>query len=141
MRVLGVLGFLLVTALAGCGGHSASPESVARAWSNAINTGNNDAAAKLFADDAQIVQPGHVIRLHSHSEAVAWNAALPCSGTILEVVDADETATVTFRLGNRPSGACDGTGATVRAIFRVRDGKIVLWHQLGNESAAGTQSI
>lgn len=114
---------------------------MARAWSNAINTGDNDAAAGLFADDAQIVQPGQVTRLHTHAEAVAWNAALPCSGTILEVVDADETATVTFRLGNRPSGTCDGPGATVRAIFRVRKGKIVLWHQLGNETAPGTQSI
>jgi len=132
-RALGLL--LILATLAGCGGHSASPESVARAWSNAVNTGDNEAAANLFAPGAQVVQNGRLIRLRTHADAVSWNAALPCSGRILAVAKAKGAATVTFRLGNRPTGACDGPGSTVRALFRVRDGKIVLWHQL----AEGTQ--
>lgn len=123
----------MVAALAGCGGGSPSPESVVRAWSNALNAGDNERAASLFAPGAEIVQSGRVLRLWTHADAVAWNAALPCSGRIVSISTEGDTATATFVLGDRLTSACDGPGQRATAVFRVRDGKIVLWHQLGGE--------
>jgi hypothetical protein len=126
-----------VVSAAACGGHAASPESIARAWSHAVNAGDNEAAGKLFAPDAEVVQQQTVRLLHTRADAVAWNAALPCSGRILSVSTRGPAATVTFRLFDRPTSRCDGPGATVRALFLVRHGKIVLWHQLATTRPQG----
>ena len=105
-----------------------------------MNTGDNDTAGDLFADGAEVVQPDSVMRLATHADAVAWNAALPCSGRILSVTSRADTVTVTFRLGDREESACDGPGQKVRALFRVKDGKIVLFHQLAGLGEPG-QSV
>lgn len=116
---------------AGCGNGSPSAESVVRAWSHALNHDDNKTAADLFAHGAKIVQSGHVITLRTHQDAVAWNAALPCSGRIVSIHTRGETATATFVLGDRMHSRCDGPGQHATAIFRVVRGKIVLWHQTG----------
>lgn len=120
---------MLVVALTGCGSGQPSAESVLRAWSQELNTGDNKGAAKLFAPGAQVVQPGVVIRLKNYDDALAWNAALPCSGKIVSITSTGDTATATFVLGNRQSSKCDGPGERATALVRVRKGKIVLWHQ------------
>ena len=121
---------LALLALAGCGGHGArSPASVARAWSAALDRNDNEAAARLFADDAKIVQGGELV-LSDHAAAVQWNAMLPCGGSIESVTTESKTdVLVVFKLDERPEHRCDGPGTRTAAIFRVRDGKIVLWHQ------------
>ena len=101
-----------------------------RAWSEAVNTGDNEGAARLFADGARIVQGNEVRRLDSFAEARAWNSSLPCSGRILSLIAREDTVRVTFVLGDRPQKECDGPGERALALFRVHDGKIVLWHQL-----------
>ena len=120
--------------LAGCGGGKASPESVVRAWSKALNAGDNDAAASLFAPNAEVVQGSVVTTLRTHADAVAWNTDLPCSGKIVALTTRGAVVTATFLLGDRPSSACDGPGHRATAVFRIRDGKIVLWHQVPNAS-------
>ena len=126
---------LLLALLAGCGGGGkASPESVVRAWSNALNAGDNQGAANLFAPGAQVVQDPVVIRLRTHADAVVWNAGLPCSGRIVALSTNGATVTATFLLGDRPTSACDGPGHRATAVFRIRGGKIVLWHQVPNAS-------
>src|SRR4029077_3905707 len=83
---------LAALALAGCGGAaSASAPDVVRAWSAALDANDNEHAARLFADDAQIVQNGEQI-LQTHADAVRWNAGLPCGGRIshLELHGDDE---------------------------------------------------
>ena len=117
---------------AGCGAGPPSAESVVRAWSQALNHDDNNTAANLFARGAKVVQLGHVITLRTHKEAVAWNAALPCSGRIVAIRSHGETATATFVLGDRRHSRCDGPGQEATAIFRVVGGKIVLWHQTGS---------
>jgi hypothetical protein len=102
-----------------------------RAWSQALNQGDNQAAAALFAPGAEIVQGGRVLTLRTRGDALAWNAALPCSGRILSIRSRGQTATATFLLGDRPHNRCDGPGEHATAIFRVVRGKIVLWHQTG----------
>ena len=124
------LPLLLVLALTACGGGDAAPEDVVRAWSRAVNADDNAAAAKLFAPGASVVQAGGARRLETLAEARRWNAALPCSGEIVELVSTGERVTATFVLGDRRRSRCDGPGERARALFRVRDGKIVLWHQL-----------
>ena len=127
-------GCVLLAALAvsaGCGSGPPSAESVVRAWSQALNVDDNKTAASLFAPDAKVVQLGHVITLRTQQDALAWNSALPCSGTIISIHSNGETATATFRLGNRQHSQCDGPGQHATAIFKVVRGKIVLWHQTG----------
>ena len=96
-----------------------------------MNSGDNQGAASLFAKGAEIVQGGTVLRLDTEAEAVAWNAALPCSGRVVSITVRGDTADATFQLGEREKGSqkCDGPGKLAAALFRVRNGKIVLWHQ------------
>jgi limonene-1,2-epoxide hydrolase len=124
-----VLALLFAASLSGCGSTPPSPESVVRAWSQELNVGDNQAAARLFAPGAEIVQAGTTLRLHTQAEAVAWNAALPCSGRIVSIKTSGDTTRATFILGDRAKSKCDGPGQRATAIFRVRKGKIVLWHQ------------
>jgi limonene-1,2-epoxide hydrolase len=122
---------LLVLLFAGCGGHrAASPEQVARAWSAALNRNDNDAAGKLFAKNAQVIQ-STVTVLPDQEDAAGWNALLPCGGTILSVVrQTHDRVLVVFLLKERPQHICDGPGNRVAAVFQVEHGKIVLWHQV-----------
>ena len=123
---------VLLALPAGCGGGKSSPESVVRAWSKALNAGDNSGAADLFAPGAQVVQGPVVLRLRTHADAVVWNAGLPCSGKIVALSARGATVTATFLLGDRPTSACDGPGHRATALFRIRGGKIVLWHQVPN---------
>jgi SnoaL-like domain len=108
-----------------------------RAWSRALNAGDNEAAADLFARGAQVIQAGRVTRLATHEDAVGWNAALPCSGRIVAIETEGDTVTATFLLDDRPTSACDAPGARATAAFRIEDGRIVLWHQLGSAPPPG----
>ena len=132
MRLRFALVPLLAAGLAGCGSSPPSPESVVRAWSQELNSGDNDGAARLFAPGAEVVQAGVTSRLDTHAQAVAWNAALPCSGKIVSISTKGDTTRATFLLGDRKTSKCDGPGQEATAIFRVREGKIVLWHQTGD---------
>jgi len=132
------LGLLLALMLTGCGSGQPSAESVLRAWSQELNSGDNEAAAKLFARGARVVQPGYVLRLETYEQALAWNARLPCSGRIVAMKSDGNTARATFVLGDRQTSKCDGPGERASALIRVRKGKIILWHQ--TSGAAPTPS-
>ena len=129
MRLQLALALLIAAAVGGCGSTPPSPESVVRAWSEELNSGDNEAAAKLFAPGAEVVQAGTTVRLETQAQAVAWNAALPCSGRLVSIKTNGDTTTATFILGDRQQSKCDGPGRRATAIFRVHKGKIVLWHQ------------
>jgi hypothetical protein len=130
-RPAGVVVICLL-ALAAPAGAARSPAAVVRSWSAAINRGDNEAAANLFARNAVVAQGGYILRLKTHRLAVLWNKSLPCSGHIISLtVDRRGVADATFRLGNRsPAQPCDAPGAKARAAFTVRNGKIVAWVQL-----------
>jgi hypothetical protein len=101
---------------------SASPAAVARAWSKDLNANRNAAAARLFAPNARVVQPGVDVRLTSRAVAVGFNNALPCAGRIVAIA--------TFVLGQRPKHHCDAAGVKAAALFVVHNGKITLWQQV-----------
>ena len=120
---------------ASCGGGSASPESVVRAWNEALNSGDNEAAAKLFATGAKVIQAGREYTLRDRETAIAFNESLPCSGEIVAIKTQGDTVTATFALADRGTSPCDAPGAEVTAVFQIRDGKIVVWEQLPDTGA------
>jgi limonene-1,2-epoxide hydrolase len=142
-RPAAVLALAGTALLGGCGHGGESPASIVRAWSKALNSGDNQQAAQLFANGARVIQAGHVLLLRTRADAVAFNAGLPCSGKILSVSTRGNAATATFLLGNRPRSRCDAPGQHARALFEVRGGKIVVWHQLptGSRPALPGQSV
>jgi hypothetical protein len=80
---------VLAVVAAGCGGGHRTPAQVVRAWSAALNRGDEEAAAALFGP---------------------------------KVVS----------LASRRSGRCErGGGERASVAFRVRDGKIVFFDQIG----------
>jgi limonene-1,2-epoxide hydrolase len=128
-RLLLVAALLALVAV-GSAQAAASPEAVVRAWSKALNVNDNEHAARLFAPNARVVQPGVDVRLRTHRIAVAFNDALPCAGHIVSISVRGERATATFVLGERPKHRCDGGGQKAAALFVVHDGKIVRWQQI-----------
>jgi len=138
LKIAPVLALLAAVALVtGCGSGSPSAESVVRAWSAALNQDDNNTAASLFAQGAEVVQNGHVLTLRNRHQALAWNSALPCSGKIVSIHTRGQTATATFVLGDRRHSQCDGPGQEATAIFKVVRGKIVLWHQTNTKGPTG----
>ncbi len=122
----------LIVAAVGVHGVSAAttPKSVVRAWSAALNANDNERAAKLFARNARVIQPGIDVPLTTHKLAVLFNDSLPCAGRIVSIAVKGNRATATFVLGQRPKHRCDAPGAKAAALFVVRAGKIVLWQQV-----------
>ena len=123
-----------------CGGEPPSPESVVRAWNESVNSEDNEAAAELFAPGAEVIQAGRSRILETEAQAIRFNASLPCSAEIVELESNGDMVTATFLLADRGTTECDGPGSQVQAAFRVREGKIVLWHQLpGSGTAPGDE--
>jgi len=133
-RLLALAGLLVVVA-AGSGAAtaaqgSASPASIARAWSKNLNANRNVAAARLFAPNARVVQPGVDVVLTSRLLAIGFNNALPCAGRIVAMSVHGNRAVATFVLGRRPKHHCASPGVKAAALFVVRGGKITLWKQV-----------
>jgi len=128
MRLVAILLGLL--ALTACGGKkTASASEVVRAWSAALDRNDNEEAARLFADRAQIVQNGEAT-LATHADAVHWNAALPCGGRIIHLeVRSKSQVLAVFELEERPQHRCDANGSQAATLFEIEHGRIVLWHQ------------
>jgi limonene-1,2-epoxide hydrolase len=123
---------VLVVAAAGSGTAwaAATPAQVVHTWSKALDANHNDAAARLFAPNARVLQGGYELLLKTHALAVAFNAGLPCSGTIVGIRVHGNSVLATFRLGERPKHRCDAPGRKAAAVFVVRHGRIVLWEQV-----------
>jgi hypothetical protein len=137
---LGAL-LLALLALTACGGShkTLSPGQVVRAWSAALDRSDSEAGGRLFADGAQVIQSG-VLTLKTHADAVKWNSELPCGGviTLLEP-RSDGQILAIFRLTGRPGHECDGPGQNAAALFQVKNGKIVLWHEVPVPNLPSTQ--
>jgi len=104
-------------------------EQVIRAWNDAVNAGDYDRAADLFAPGA-IVQQIVETRLRTHADAVDFNSGLPCRADVTDLREEDDGSTVAaFSLREGPTGECrEGGSASVR--FVIRDGEIEEWRQL-----------
>lgn len=106
-------------------------EAIVRAWSEALNADDNEAAADLFAPGAIIIQGGVALQLDTRAAAVRWNEGLPCSGTIVDLEIREGIVVAVFSLGNRERGSCDAApGTLAAAAFLIEDGKIAVWEQV-----------
>jgi len=96
-----------------------------------VNAGDDEAAARMFAGDARVVEAGSVRRLRTFDEAHAWHLRLRCSRRVVRLRSQEARVRATFLLGDRGrNGSCARRGMRADELFRVRNGKIVLWHEL-----------
>jgi hypothetical protein len=135
---LAVLGVAFVLVLSACGGSRGSASDVVRAWSDALGAYDNERAGSLFAPNAAVVQGDQLLRLHTHQQAVAWNARLPCASTTVSLVENGNAVEATFRLREGTKRPCrDPAGAEATVIFVVEHGRIILFDQIGSQIALG----
>jgi hypothetical protein len=107
-----------------------SPPAIVRAWSQALNANDNEAAAELFAPGAHVTQPGVDVRLTAEL-ALEFNASLPCGGQIVRMTQKGNRVTAVFLLTERPKHVCDAPGGKAAAIFTIsKHGLIVRWAQV-----------
>jgi hypothetical protein len=111
-----------------------------RAWIAALNVGDAESAASFFVVPGGIIQQTTTIKLKSKRQAVAFNASLPCRGTVTDVKKDGAYVVAAFKLrpGKTPGGGCEGTGVRVR--FKFRGGKFLEWRQLPESDAPAGQS-
>jgi limonene-1,2-epoxide hydrolase len=130
MRLLAAAALVALLLVAPASAAPKTPAQVVRAWSAALNRGDNEAAANLFAKNAVVTQNGVKLVLSTHHLAVLWNEGLPCAGHILKITVTKNIADAIFRLGERKGIKCDAPGIEARAAFKIVNGKIVYWAQL-----------
>jgi len=126
--------FLTVLAIvaAGCGGGRTSPVEVVRAWSAAVNRGDDEAAAALFGPRVDFVAGDYQRVLRSRAEVLAFTRAIGWCGPIVRLATSGGEVIAQFALASRPSGHCDRGGRERGSVaFRVLDGKIVGFDQIG----------
>ena len=139
MRLRAALFVLVVAFVASAFGGTANRDvRVVRAWSAALNAGDDAKAASYFAPNARVIQGSLVALLRTRKSAVVFNASLPCSGRIVATTVRNHLVTAKFVLGQRPGHRCDGPGQTAYAALRITNGKITLWHQLPGPTAGGS---
>jgi hypothetical protein len=149
--------FGALIAFAGCGGGgegrnggdepripgSADPNAtrVIYDWVNALHAGRVEAASKYFAVPSLVQNGTPPLRLGSRRAVVAFNRSLPCGAKLIHADAAGRFVNATFRLTERPGGACGpGAGAKARTAFVIRDGKIVEWRRLPDHPSAPTNA-
>jgi hypothetical protein len=110
----------------------AAMERAVRAWSEALNAGENEVAARLFELPALVAQGPTVIEFRTYEQLAAFHEELPCSGRIVSIsFDEPDVALAVFELGDRRTGPCDapaGTRAAARFVFR--EGRLQAWQQV-----------
>jgi hypothetical protein len=124
---------VLALAVAGCGGSShRTPAQVVRAWSAALNRGDEEAAAALFGSKVEIVAGDYQTVLHTRAEVLAFHREIVFCGPIVRLAREHDEIVALFSLASRRSGRCDRGGREQASVaFRIRDGKIVFFDQIG----------
>jgi hypothetical protein len=137
-----LVGLAACVLAAGCGGGSSSKParaparpapragdvSVIRQWADTLRAGDTAGAARLFGVPVIVENGTPPQLLRSRGAVRAFNESLPCGARLLGTRRRDRYTIATFRLTNRPGGACGaGVGGTAATAFRLRGGRIVEW--------------
>ena len=122
---------VLAVAAAGCGGSShRTPAEVVRAWSAALNRGDEEAAAGLFGPNAVFVAGDYQTVLRTREQALAFHREMVWCGPIVRLRAHGDEVEAQFSLASRRR--CERGGRERGSVyFRVRDGKIVFFDQIG----------
>jgi hypothetical protein len=115
---------------------------VIRRWLAALDRGDIKRAAHFFALPSKFQNAGTpVLTVDSEIERRAVNLSLTCGARAIRTGGAGPFTIVTFRLIERPGGACGaGTGQTARGAILVRRGRIREWYRLPDEPSPGEPS-
>jgi len=109
-------------------------------WSGRLSDGDTEGAAELFAIPSIAVNGDIPLRLTSRDDALAFNRSLPCGATLVKARPAGDLIAATFRLTDRPGGACgSGVGHLARTAFEIEDGHILQWRRLPDPEALEPQ--
>jgi len=115
------------------GGAPAAAVTVIRGWADALRSGHVTAAAAYFRiPSVFFLGSGPPLQIHSQTEAVVANAALPCGAKLISTRQLGHYVNALFRLTNRAgrggAGGCgSGAGDTARTNFLIENGRIVAW--------------
>jgi hypothetical protein len=148
MRLVPVLALAAALGAAGCGGGdskkpapsaakpsatavSASDQHVIQGWVDTLRAGHVSAAAAYFAVPALVQNGSPPIELRTRAQVRLFNEALPCGARLVRTVRAGRYVAATFKLTERPGGACGkGTGSEAATAFLIRGGKIAEWRRV-----------
>jgi ketosteroid isomerase-like protein len=124
---------VLAVAAAGCGGSSdRTPAQVVRAWSAALNRGDEEAASALFGPNAVFVAGDYQTVLRTHADVLAFHQEMVWCGPIVRLAAHGDEVEAQFSLATRPNRHCERGGRERGSVyFRIRDGKIVFFDQIG----------
>jgi len=113
----------------------ADPEAVQviAAWSQALSSGDIEAAAAFFKLPS-VAENGFRLTIDTDADAATFNRSLPCGAELTAAESIDDYTLATFELTERPgAGSCgSGTGATGSTAFVIEDGLITEWRRIGN---------
>jgi len=97
-----------------------------------VNRGDDEAAAALFGSPVVFVAGDSRFVLRTRAQALAFHRAIGWCGPIVRLAKAGDEIVAQFSLASRPSGHCERGGRERGSVaFRVRDGKIVRFDQIG----------
>jgi hypothetical protein len=147
-RLVPVLALAAALGASGCGGGDSkkpapnapkpSPKAAAaadvrviRGWADTLRAGHLSAAAAYFAVPALVQNGSPPIELRTRAQVRLFNEALPCGARLERTVRAGRYVAATFKLTERPGGACGkGTGSQAATAFVIRGGKIAEWRRV-----------
>jgi hypothetical protein len=107
---------------------TADERRVIRAWSDELRHGHVARASRYFAVPSLVVNPTQSV-LNTREAVKTFNAELPCGAKLLSTRrGAAGTVIATFRLTERPGGACGtGTGQLAAVGILVKRHHITRW--------------
>lgn len=121
-------------AAAGCGGGDdhRTPVQVVRAWSAALNRGDEKGAAALFGPKARFVAGDYQTVLRTREQVLAFHREIVWCGPIVRLAANGNEVEAQFSLASRPNDHCERGGRERGSVyFRVRSGKIVFFDLIG----------
>src|SRR5687767_14865512 len=100
------------------GGADLDDVTVIDEWSRTLRDGDVEGAAALFALPS-VAQNGLPVQIEDFTDAVRFNASLPCGAVLVRAVPDGELTVATFELTERPGpGTCGfGAGETAQTAF------------------------
>jgi hypothetical protein len=106
---------------------------VIEGWVQTLSKGDIEGAAGYFALPSVVENGTPPVTLRSRADTFAFNRSLPCGAKLVGARPLGRFIAATFRLTERPGGACGpGAGQLARTAFVIRGGKIVQWRRLPN---------
>jgi hypothetical protein len=115
-------------------------EAVIRGWTSTLRHGRVAKAARYFALPSIVANGTPPVTIQTRAQAEQFNRILTCGARVVSLERGDHhRVIVTFRLTERPGGACGGgTGALAYTAFRIRGGRITQWLRIEDPSGGTT---